>query len=120
MKIVRLGGSSRPPAFLPVVPLARRAGTRTAVLAASTFDAGEEVNWTIQTQPGKARRADGRTAVHAVDRITSYEKPHFPRQEVYGARGRPESRLITCGGTYDRRKGYSGSVVVFAHLTGIR
>jgi hypothetical protein len=37
-----------------------------------------------------------------------------------GARGRPELRLITCGGSYDRRKGYSGNVVVLAHLTGIR
>ncbi|MFI8220612.1 class F sortase [Streptomyces sp. NPDC085932] len=68
----------------------------------------------------KARRADGRTAVYTVDRIKSYEKADFPSQEVYGARGRPELRLITCGGTYDRRKGYSGNVVVFAHLTGIR
>jgi hypothetical protein len=39
---------------------------------------------------------------------------------VYGARGRPELRLITCGGTPDRRSGYSGDVVVFAHLTEIR
>jgi hypothetical protein len=39
---------------------------------------------------------------------------------VYGARGRPELRLITCGGSYDRGKDYSGNVVVFAHLTGIR
>ncbi|MFJ4281543.1 class F sortase [Streptomyces massasporeus] len=68
----------------------------------------------------KARRADGRIAVYTVDKIKSYEKAHFPSQEVYGARGRPELRLITCGGSYDRRKGYSGNVVVFAHLTGIR
>ncbi|MFE7899849.1 class F sortase [Streptomyces sp. NPDC057424] len=68
----------------------------------------------------KARRADGRIAVYTVDKIKSYEKSHFPSQEVYGARGRPELRLITCGGSYDRRKGYSGNVVVFAHLTGIR
>lgn len=68
----------------------------------------------------KARRADGRIAVYTVDRIKSYDKAHFPSQEVYGARGRPELRLITCGGDYDRRKGYSGNLVVFAHLTGIR
>ncbi|MER7479812.1 class F sortase [Streptomyces sp. NPDC126510] len=68
----------------------------------------------------KARRADGRMAVYTVDRIKSYEKARFPSQEVYGARGRPELRLITCGGSYDRRKGYSGNLVVFAHLTGIR
>ncbi|MFF6918022.1 class F sortase [Streptomyces sp. NPDC012466] len=68
----------------------------------------------------KARRADGRVAVYTVDKIRSYEKAHFPSQEVYGTRGRPELRLITCGGSYDRRKGYSGNLVVFAHLTGIR
>ncbi|MFF5368435.1 class F sortase [Streptomyces sp. NPDC013187] len=68
----------------------------------------------------KARRADGRIALYTVDKIKSYEKARFPSQEVYGARGRPELRLITCGGTYDRRKGYSGNLVVFAHLTGIR
>ncbi|WP_232840424.1 class F sortase [Streptomyces sp. Go-475] len=68
----------------------------------------------------KVRRADGRIAVYTVDKIKSYEKAHFPSQEVYGARGRPELRLITCGGSYDRRKGYSGNVVVFAHLTGVR
>ncbi|MFF5573356.1 class F sortase [Streptomyces luteogriseus] len=68
----------------------------------------------------KARRADGRIAVYTVDKIKSYEKAHFPSEEVYGARGRPELRLITCGGSYDRRKGYSGNVVVFAHLTGVR
>ncbi|MGX1567409.1 class F sortase [Streptomyces sp. NPDC055506] len=68
----------------------------------------------------KARRADGRIAVYTVDAIKSYEKDRFPNQEVYGARGRPELRLITCGGAYDRRKGYSGNVVVFAHLTAVR
>ncbi|MGX1269000.1 class F sortase [Streptomyces phaeoluteigriseus] len=66
------------------------------------------------------RRADGRTAVYTVDRIKNYEKAHFPDREVYGDRGRPELRLITCGGTFDRRSGYSGNLVVFAHLTKIR
>ncbi|MFD3622945.1 class F sortase, partial [Streptomyces sp. NPDC058676] len=68
----------------------------------------------------EARRADGRTAVYTVDAIKKYEKAHFPDREVYGARGRPELRLITCGGNYDRRSGYSGNVVVFAHLIKIR
>ncbi|MFE1323873.1 class F sortase [Streptomyces sp. NPDC058735] len=67
----------------------------------------------------KARRADGRTAVYTVDKVKAYQKADFPGREVYGARGRPELRLITCGGSYDRRKGYSGNVVVFAHLTGV-
>ncbi|WP_093789428.1 class F sortase [Streptomyces sp. cf124] len=62
-------------------------------------------------------RADGRTAVYTVDAVQSYEKDRFPSKKVYGHRGRPELRLITCGGTYDRRKGYASNVVVFAHLT---
>ncbi|MEV6615543.1 class F sortase [Streptomyces sp. NPDC051051] len=68
----------------------------------------------------EVRRADGRTAVYRVDRIENYEKAHFPDREVYGDRGRPELRLITCGGTFDRRSGYSGNLVVFAHLTQVR
>ncbi|MDQ0990022.1 class F sortase [Streptomyces sp. V3I7] len=65
----------------------------------------------------EARRADGRGAVYTVDAVRTYDKAHFPDREVYGARGRPELRLITCGGAYDRRTGYTGNVVVFAHLT---
>jgi len=68
----------------------------------------------------EVRRADGRTAVYTVDAIKSYEKDKFPNRLVYGTRDRPELRLITCGGNYDRRTGYSGNVVVFAHLTGTR
>lgn len=68
----------------------------------------------------EVRRADGRTAVYTVDAIKSYEKDKFPNGEVYGVRKRPELRLITCGGNYDRRTGYSGNVVVFAHLTATR
>lgn len=68
----------------------------------------------------EVRRADGRTAVYTVDAVRTYEKAHFPDREVYGARGRPELRLITCGGSYDRRTGYAGNTVVFAHLTATR
>nr|WP_078598920.1 class F sortase [Streptomyces davaonensis] len=68
----------------------------------------------------EVRRHDGRTAVYAVDAVKSYEKDRFPNREVYGPRGRPELRLITCGGKYDRRSGYSGNVVVFAHLIEVR
>ncbi|WP_308013336.1 class F sortase [Streptomyces beigongshangae] len=70
--------------------------------------------------PGRiveARRSDGRTAVYTVDAVRMYEKARFPSQEVYGTRNRPELRLITCGGTYDRKTGYRSNVVVFAHLT---
>ncbi|MFI6036485.1 class F sortase [Streptomyces sp. NPDC051315] len=68
----------------------------------------------------EVRRADGRIAVYTVDAIKTYDKAHFPDREVYGPRGRPELRLITCGGTFDREKGYTGNLVVFAHLTKLR
>ncbi len=74
-------------------------------------------------RPGRhveARRADGRTAVYTVDAVRTYDKARFPSQEVYGARKRPELRLITCGGVYDRKTGYRSNVVVFAHLTQTR
>ncbi|MGW0843008.1 class F sortase [Streptomyces sp. NPDC002787] len=74
-------------------------------------------------KPGRTvevRRADGRIAVYTVDAVKTYEKDRFPDKEVYGHRNRPELRLITCGGVYDRRKGYASNVVVFAHLTATR
>lgn len=68
----------------------------------------------------EVRRADGRTAVYTVDAVRTYEKNGFPNEEVYGHRGRPELRVITCGGHYDRRSGYDSNIVVFAHLTGVQ
>ncbi|MEV0224517.1 class F sortase [Streptomyces sp. NPDC050704] len=76
-----------------------------------------------QLGPGRrveARRADGRTAVYTVDAVRTYEKARFPSQEVYGPRERPELRLITCAGTFDKKTGYQSNVVVFAHLTQTR
>ncbi|WP_181797718.1 class F sortase, partial [Streptomyces sp. WELS2] len=76
-----------------------------------------------QVEPGKTvevRRADGRTAVYSVDRVKVYDKAGFPDREVYGATGRPELRIMTCGGLFSRRTGYTSNVVVFAHLTAAR
>ena len=65
-------------------------------------------------------RRDGGTALFSVDAVEVYEAEHFPDAKVYGAAGRPELRVITCGGSYSRSTGYRGNVVVFAHLTGSR
>ncbi|MEV5956375.1 class F sortase [Streptomyces sp. NPDC051987] len=76
-----------------------------------------------QVKPGKrieAARADGRTAVYTVDRVQVYDKADFPDQEVYGPTRRPELRVITCGGLFSRRTGYTSNVVVFAHLAATR
>lgn len=76
-----------------------------------------------QVKPGKvieAVRADGRTAVYTVDRVKIFDKAGFPDKEVYGQARRPELRVITCGGLFTRRTGYTSNVVVFAHLTRTR
>ncbi|MFH8930464.1 class F sortase [Streptomyces pristinaespiralis] len=65
-------------------------------------------------------RADRRTAVFTVDKVRTYTKEAFPDAEVYGHTGRPELRLLTCGGSFDKKTGYSANVVVFAHLTDVR
>ncbi|WP_374983738.1 class F sortase [Streptomyces fradiae] len=62
-------------------------------------------------------RQDGVTAVFTVDRVRTFDKEQFPDKEVYGPAPRPELRLLTCGGAFDREKGYAANIVVFAHLT---
>jgi hypothetical protein len=63
-------------------------------------------------------RKDGTTAVFTVDAVEVYRKSAFPSARVYGPTRDPELRLITCGGGYDRKAGYLGNVVLYAHLTG--
>jgi hypothetical protein len=65
-------------------------------------------------------RADRTTAVFTVDEVKQYTKDKFPSEKVYGATNRPELRLMTCGGSFDKKHGYSANVVVFAHLTSLR
>ncbi|MEW2511260.1 class F sortase [Streptomyces sp. NPDC046870] len=67
----------------------------------------------------EVRRADRRTAVFTVDAVELYDKEEFPSKKVYGDSGRPELRLITCGGGYTKRTGYLGNVVVYATLTAV-
>lgn len=64
-------------------------------------------------------RADRRTAVFAVRAVELYDRKKFPSEKVYGSSGRPELRLITCGGGYTKRTGYLGNVVVYATLTAV-
>lgn len=66
------------------------------------------------------KRHDGKTAVFRIYGVKAHSKRAFPVREVYGDRGRPELRLITCGGTYSKTSGYSGNVVAYAYLVGTR
>jgi hypothetical protein len=65
-------------------------------------------------------RKDGRTAVFEVYGIEVFDKKNFPGDRVYGSTGAPELRVITCGGGFTKQHGYSGNVVVFTRLTGVR
>ncbi|MFD8416264.1 MULTISPECIES: class F sortase [unclassified Streptomyces] len=66
-------------------------------------------------------RADGSVAEFTIEDVQVYERSSFDPDKAYGRRiaGRPELRLVTCGGTYDKAaKEYTANVVVSAYLTG--
>ncbi|MFF4185884.1 class F sortase [Streptomyces sp. NPDC001691] len=74
-------------------------------------------------QQVKVTAADGTVAEFTIDDVRVFPRSHFDAATVYGPRqrGRAELRLITCGGTYDRRtKAYTANVVVSAYLTDAR
>lgn len=65
----------------------------------------------------KIGRADGSTAVFAVDALERVDKNAFPTRRVYGPAKAAELRLITCGGEFDQATGhYEDNVIVYAHL----
>ncbi|MER5856053.1 class F sortase [Streptomyces sp. NPDC059688] len=64
-------------------------------------------------------RKDGRTAVFEVYGVEVFEKSNFPGDRVYGSKGTPELRVITCGGGFSKQSGYDGNVVVFARLVAV-
>ncbi|GAA0623586.1 class F sortase [Streptomyces crystallinus] len=95
----------------------------TAVMAGHVDDAhGPAVFYALGALKKGSRievaRADRRTAVFSVDAVEVYPNDAFPDRRVYGPAGRPELRVITCGGGFTEKSGYRGNVVVFAHLTG--
>ncbi|RII20267.1 Sortase family protein [Streptomyces sp. YIM 130001] len=61
-------------------------------------------------------RGDGKTAVFEVYGIEVFDKNNFPGDKVYGSSGKPELRVITCGGGFSKSNGYDGNVVVFARM----
>lgn len=65
-------------------------------------------------------REDGKTAVFEVYGVEVFAKAGFPGDRVYRATGRPELRLITCGGGFSEQNGYDGNVVVFARMVDVR
>lgn len=65
-------------------------------------------------------RGDGKTAVFEIYGIEVFEKNNFPGNRVYGSKGSPELRIITCGGGFSKQNGYDGNVVAFARLVEVR
>ncbi|MET7571388.1 class F sortase [Streptomyces sp. NPDC005492] len=68
----------------------------------------------------EVERQDGKTAVFEIYGIEVFEKSNFPGDRVYGSKGTPELRVITCGGGFSKQHGYDGNVVVFARLVEVR
>lgn len=65
-------------------------------------------------------RSDGTVAVFTVDLVESYDKETFPYDAVFADTGYPTLRLITCGGSFDDRRGsYTHNIVVYATLTTV-
>ncbi|MFJ7065444.1 class F sortase [Streptomyces sp. NPDC101115] len=77
-------------------------------------------------RPGAAvtvTRSDGSVAEFTVDDVRVLPRDGFDARKAYGPHrpGRSELRLITCGGSFDRKTGaYTANVVVSAYLTGSR
>ncbi|KPI12119.1 peptidase C60 sortase A and B [Actinobacteria bacterium OK074] len=68
----------------------------------------------------EVQRRDGKIAVFEIYGIDVFSKANFPGDRVYGNKGAPELRVITCGGGFTKQTGYAGNVVVFARLVEVR
>lgn len=62
-------------------------------------------------------REDGKQLRFLVERVEQHDKDAFPSAEVYGGTDRPELRVITCGGAFNREAhSYEDNIVVWAVL----
>jgi hypothetical protein len=62
-------------------------------------------------------RADRRVVRFVVESRASYPKPDLPAERVYGPTTAPALRLITCAGSFDRRRrSYRDNLVVEATI----
>ena len=61
-------------------------------------------------------RQDGIVVVYQVDGASMQPKNKFPAEQIYGTSERAELRLITCGGSFDKKTGWSDNIIVYAHM----
>ncbi|MFB4305888.1 class F sortase [Actinomadura sp. GTD37] len=75
-------------------------------------------------RPGRrveVTRADGRVAVFTVESVERVAKDRFPTERVYGPLDHPGLRLVTCGGSFDRKQhSYRDNIIVYAAQTSVR
>ena len=65
-------------------------------------------------------RSDRSEVVFVVDRVESHPKNRFPTRAVYDPTPGATLRLITCGGSFDRKAGhYRDNVIAFAHYKSL-
>ena len=65
-------------------------------------------------------RADHRVAVFRIYSVRMFQKDRFPAAWIYGATGRAELRLVTCGGPFNSRtRDYLDDTVAFARLATV-
>ncbi len=67
------------------------------------------------------RMSDGHTRTYEVEEVIAVKKTEFPTARVYGSGEsvgtKPDLRLVTCGGSFDRSIGhYRSNIIVFARL----
>jgi sortase (surface protein transpeptidase) len=103
-------GSARPGQAGPAVVLGHVDST-----------SGPAVFYRLATlRPGNAvevTRADGTRVTFRVSGRQQVAKSQFPTDLVYGPTLEPSLRLVTCGGTFDRRSGhYRDNIIVSAVL----
>lgn len=92
-----------------------------AVIAAHVDStSGPSVFYRLQElNPGDAVHVDYRdgSVSFVVTRSESFPKSNFPTDHVYGWTPRPELRLITCDGTFDRKaRSYRSNLIVWADV----
>jgi Sortase domain len=67
--------------------------------------------------PVHVDRADGSTVTFRVTGVSRVPKTLFPTDLVYAPTLQPSLRLVTCGGSFDRKLGsYRDNVIVYAEL----
>lgn len=95
-------------------------GAGTTVLAAHVDTAAEGLGPFARLED--LREGDDLSLTDADDRVRSYvvtsveevDKAEVPLDRVFRRDGEPELKVITCGGRFDRRTGYSDNVIVSA------